>query len=276
MTNQITKTNGVDTLEQVLMTGNLAALTPEQRVTYYNRVCESVGLNPLTRPFDYLTLNGKLILYARKDATEQLRKIHGVSIESVNPIITDDMVTVTVGARTADGRTDFDLGVVTLTSLKGEAKANAIMKAITKGKRRVTLSICGLGWLDETEVDTIPEARTGGVDLDTGEVIDHQRKPVAREQVDQGEQPAATKKPATKAKVEQGGPLQWMIDEGYAENVFNAAEIANLLEFGKTPDRDDQRELVALYRSWRAHDAAPKVAATHALAGNLPEVEPTE
>jgi hypothetical protein len=32
------------------------------------------------------------------------------------------------------------------------------MKAETKAKRRVTLSICGLGLLDETEIETIPGA----------------------------------------------------------------------------------------------------------------------
>jgi len=30
-------------------------------------------------------------------------------------------------------------------ALKGEARANAFLKAVTKAKRRVTLSICGLG-----------------------------------------------------------------------------------------------------------------------------------
>ena len=33
------------------------------------------------------------------------------------------------------------------------------MKAETKAKRRATLSICGLGMLDETEIETIPDAR---------------------------------------------------------------------------------------------------------------------
>ena len=37
-------------------------------------------------------------------------------------------------------------------ALKGEVRANAILKAVTKAKRRATLSICGLGWLDESEV----------------------------------------------------------------------------------------------------------------------------
>src|SRR5690606_14833750 len=64
---------------------------------------------------------------------------------------------VSVTARTPDGRTDSELGVVPIEGLKGNNLANAIMKAITKAKRRVTLSIVGLGWLDETEVQDIPD-----------------------------------------------------------------------------------------------------------------------
>jgi hypothetical protein len=46
-----------------------------------------------------------------------------------------------------------------LGNLKGDALANALMKSETKAKRRVTLSIAGLGWLDETELETIPVAK---------------------------------------------------------------------------------------------------------------------
>nr|MBA2706681.1 hypothetical protein [Gemmatimonadaceae bacterium] len=52
-----------------------------------------------------------------------------------------------------------DIGVVTMGALKGDALANALMKAVTKAKRRVTFSICGLGTLDETELETIPGTR---------------------------------------------------------------------------------------------------------------------
>jgi hypothetical protein len=45
-----------------------------------------------------------------------------------------------------------------MRGLAGEAYANAIKRAVTQAKRRVTLSICGLGMLDETEVDSVPEA----------------------------------------------------------------------------------------------------------------------
>ena len=32
-----------------------------------------------TRPFEFITLNGKLTMYARKDATDQLRKLNAVT-----------------------------------------------------------------------------------------------------------------------------------------------------------------------------------------------------
>ena len=153
------------TLEQVLVQGDLSKLTEPQRVSYYNTLCQSLGLNPLTQPFQYLTLQGKLILYARRDATEQLRKIHGVSIEKLEKERHEDVYVVTAYARDASGRTDASTGAVAIGNLKGEALANGLMKAETKAKRRVTLSICGLGLLDETEVETGPKV----IDVQTGE-----------------------------------------------------------------------------------------------------------
>lgn len=143
-------------VEQVLLQGDLSRLTPEEKVGYYNRVCSSLGLNPLTKPFEYLRLSGREVLYAKRDATEQLRKIHGVSIERLEKEKHDDLYVVTAYARDNTGRTDASTGAVPLGNLKGEALANAIMKCETKAKRRVTLSICGLGMLDETEVESMP------------------------------------------------------------------------------------------------------------------------
>lgn len=157
-------------IEQVIIQGNLAQLTPEQRVVYYHKVCESVGLNPFTRPFDYITLNGKLTLYAKRDAADQLRTIHGISLSNLNLKFEDDLIVATVEGVNQRGRTDGDMGVVSCKGLQGEAKANAMMKAITKAKRRVTLSLAGLGWLDETEVDTISGAQRVDVDAETGEI----------------------------------------------------------------------------------------------------------
>jgi hypothetical protein len=172
MGSELARTHGV--LERVIAQGDLAQLSPAERVAYYRAVCESLGLNPLTRPFDYIILGGRLTLYARKDATDQLRRIHGISVRIVGREMIDTLglYVVTARATSPDGREDEAIGAVSVKGLSGENLANAIMKAETKAKRRVTLSIVGLGWTDESEVESIPGARTVRVDHETGEILD--------------------------------------------------------------------------------------------------------
>jgi hypothetical protein len=63
----------LETIEHAMMAGDLADLNAAQCAEYYTAVCRSLGLNPLTKPFEYLTLNGKLRLYALRDCADQLR-----------------------------------------------------------------------------------------------------------------------------------------------------------------------------------------------------------
>lgn len=163
-------------VERVVMVGDLSKLQPAERMAYYSQVCESLGLNPLTQPFAYIILNGKLALYARKDASEQLRKRDQISIIIASRELVDGVYVVTARATTPTGRTDESIGAVSIEGLKGENKANAMMKCETKAKRRVTLSICGLGMLDETEVSSVPDARVVQVDMATGEILDQPKK----------------------------------------------------------------------------------------------------
>src|SRR5262245_13443924 len=146
------------TVERVLLHGDLSKLPPAQKVAFYYKVCDTVGLNPLTQPFAYLVLNGKEILYAKRDATEQLRKLHKVSIEIRSREVVEGTYVVTARATLPDGRFDENIGAVPIEGLRGEARSNALMKGETKAKRRVTLSICGLGMLDESEVESLPPA----------------------------------------------------------------------------------------------------------------------
>jgi len=184
---------GAEVIEAVIAKGDLAQLTPVERVNYYQAVCKSLGLNALTKPFDYIELNGKLTLYATRGATDQLRKLYNISLRVVNREIVEDIYIVTVEASTPDGRVDTEIGAVSLVKedgewktsqsgkryfekngkwvpLRGEERANSLMRCITKSKRRATLSIVGLGWLDETEIETIPTARRVNVDVSTGEL----------------------------------------------------------------------------------------------------------
>lgn len=170
-------------IEQVVIFGDLSKLTPEQRTQYYNEVCKSVGLNPLTKPFDYISYQGKLTLYATKNCTEQLRQIHGVSITDLEEKLIDDVFFVKAKAKDKNGRTDESTGAIVIGHLKGEAKANSMMKCETKAKRRVTLSICGLGWVDESETDSIPGAEKVSVDFDTGEIKEKESPYITEEQL---------------------------------------------------------------------------------------------
>src|SRR5215211_7306363 len=133
-------------VEKVVIGGDLSEFNAAQRAEYYAAVCRSLGLNPLTKPFEFLTLNGKLRLYA-------------LSIYITNRERMGDIYIVTARAKDRSGREDESTGAVPLGNLKGDALCNALMKAETKAKRRVTLSIAGLGWLDETELETIPQSR---------------------------------------------------------------------------------------------------------------------
>lgn len=198
--NQLAPRDPSAIIEKVVIQGDLAQLAPTDRVAYYSRVCESLGLNPLTKPFEYIELNGKLTLYAKRDATDQLRHSRKINVTIISRETIEGVYVVTARATTPDGRSDESIGAVPITKeggtwetsqngkryfkgngewlpLRGDDLANALMKAETKAKRRVTLSIAGLGWLDETEIETIPSARhvvvpERVIDTATGEIVE--------------------------------------------------------------------------------------------------------
>jgi len=181
-----------EAIEKVLIGGDLAPLTPEDRLDYYKKVCRSLGLNPLTQPFGYILFKenenspAKLVLYAKKDCAEQLRKIHCVSVipGTVKRTIDEDYATVEIAMRDGTGKTDVATGVVYLWKkyeqkmyrLSGQRLADAVMKAETKAKRRGTLSICGLGILDEHDLESMRERVVGGITAE-GRVFEYEPRP---------------------------------------------------------------------------------------------------
>jgi len=145
-------------MEQVVGSGDLSALNPTQRVEYYLKVCESVGLNPLTTPFAFIKLQGRTVLYAQAGAAQQLASIHNLSPVPSEPTFTNGICVVRVEVSDPNGRRSANIGAVAVEHLKGDPLANALMKTTTKALRRAVLAHCGLGMLDETEVETIPDA----------------------------------------------------------------------------------------------------------------------
>lgn len=159
----------VAALEKLVGNGDLTGLTPQQRIEYVHYVCTSLSLNPATNPFDFMLLPArgstpaKTILYAKKSCAEQLRHRDQVSVEIVEETIKEGVYIVRAKAtiRGKDGydRTDTDIGAVNIQGLTGNDLANAFKRAVTQAKRRVTLSVCGLGFPDESELDEMPGTR---------------------------------------------------------------------------------------------------------------------
>jgi hypothetical protein len=143
----------------IVLRGDLSGLNEDQKKQYYLYRCKQVGLDPAAKPFDLLTLNGKQILYANASATQQLCALHKLSTQITHRERVDGIYIVSVRVTGSDGRVSENQGAVDVGNQVGERLANAILKATTKAIRRSVLAHCGLGMLDETEVETIPEAR---------------------------------------------------------------------------------------------------------------------
>ena len=152
----------------LVLNGDISGLNPVQKAVYYVERCRQLGLDPRSKPFQVLKLNGKEILYADKGAADQLAKIH-----NVNRRITDGPKVIKLGGRDVvfcqceaslpNGRCEMDVATLPASDFD-----NVLMKVTTKVKRRATLALLGLGMLDESELSTIPAAAIGehvGVDL---------------------------------------------------------------------------------------------------------------
>ena len=146
-------------LEPLVVTGELIFLTPPERIQFYVQTCESMGLNPFTRPlqfFEQIDRNGKrnLILYALRGASVQLAAKHKLSVQILDPIFSHDAVMFNARVTSTNPpREDGAVGVASLKGLEGNEYADAIMAAQTKAKRRAIIDFVGSGLLDESEVE---------------------------------------------------------------------------------------------------------------------------
>lgn len=148
-------------LELAVGKGDFSRLSPKDRLEYIGAVCKWVGLNPLTKPIDIIDIKGKTVLYANKSCAEQLRGIHKITVKITERVQQDGCYIVRALVKKPDGQEDESIGAVPCSDKASpDERANAMMKAETKAKRRATLSICGLGFMpDESELETIKDVR---------------------------------------------------------------------------------------------------------------------
>ena len=188
-------------ISSLVLDGDISKMNQVQKVEYYNRFCQSLGLNPLTQPFQIIKFQGKRETLCHEGLYRVLRKIYGVSISELTSQELRGIFIVTAKAINKEGKTDAATGAVSVAGLSGDGLANALMKAETKAKRRVTLSICGLGILDESETETIPALKvqtiTGEIKLPTVQLSPPQeeRQQETKQETKPNPPPAQDKKP---------------------------------------------------------------------------------
>lgn len=153
-------------VSSLILHGDLSKLTPTDKVQYYHAYCSRIGLDPVTQPFKLLNLKGREVLYCDRSGTQQLNKLHNVSHTIKSREFAHDCYIVVAQASLPNGRHTESIGAVGIGGLKGDNLCNALMKAETKAKRRATLDLLGLGILDETETETIPNAVTVPIDAE--------------------------------------------------------------------------------------------------------------
>ena len=172
-------------VESLVVRGDVSALNPEEKARFYVQMCGQLGLNAATQPLAVLKLNGKEIFYPTRGATDQLAAIHRLTREIVDgPRVVDlagtKLVYCVCRATHPNGRVETAVATVPLTD-----PANVLMKCETKAKRRATLSILGLGMLDESELETIPAAaKEPAAPIDLGVLDTKANEPTARELLD--------------------------------------------------------------------------------------------
>ena len=202
-----------DVIEKLVAENDISKLTVEQRLRYYRWRCESIGVDPAAQPFEYLTLDKKLVLYPKAYLADQLRGLHKISIKMGESRLEHGVYMIVATATSADGRFAENVGVVPVLypekrkvwedgrsfwephpqagkQFVGVDLANAIKKATTQAQRRATFSLVGLGGQDTDDVEGV------------------QRLDVAAVHDPKGLLPKDNAEPATTVVVAEG-PVNW-------------------------------------------------------------------
>lgn len=160
-------------LTHYLGTGDLSRLSGEQKAALYLDTCTSLGINPRTRPFDWIefydpeTKSKKLTLYPNKACADQLAYQHRIRVRTVEEKIVGTLFKVVVEGTMLDGRTETNVSYLDLTDrdgnqLRGQRLGNAFMKGHTKAKRRLVFGM--LGMMSPPDLDDLQRVRVVTVD----------------------------------------------------------------------------------------------------------------
>ena len=160
MSESIARYEAEPAVVEQLIRGDVSSVPRESLLRYIFTFCERVGISPLAVPFSLMKTQRGMQLFANRNFYDAVASKYSVSRECVGEGFFEGtkLYYTRYRATTPDGRVTEDMALVDTTGLNGNDLANAIMKAHTKGRNRVTRAHLGFPFPDETEAETVPGA----------------------------------------------------------------------------------------------------------------------
>jgi hypothetical protein len=138
-------------LAHVLGTGDLYQLSNAQRVAHYINLCRSIGVSPLSRPYQWIEFKegenspAVLTLYFKPTAAAQALRNNHISVHFPRREIVGELFVVEAHGTAPDGREGVGTKYVPLVGkygrLQGRHLANAYMSAETGALRRLAINM---------------------------------------------------------------------------------------------------------------------------------------
>jgi hypothetical protein len=131
-------------------------VTEDDKLKYAISICKALDIPTPLNPFKFINMKGKTVLYATKEAAELIAERNKISVNVVNKYLDKEqnIYVVEVRALMPHGRTFDNFAALSVSGLTGEARANAMMKTMSKAIRRVVFAAVGLSVMDETDLPT--------------------------------------------------------------------------------------------------------------------------
>ena len=169
---------------QAQLYGNWAGTTEDQRVKACLELCGVLGIPTPLNPFRFITLNGKMVMYAPNEAAQLIAASREASVDIVNKYRDKETNIYVVEIQVStQARRVQNFAAIYVGGLTGQKLADAMMKCCTKGIRRTIFGAFGLSIADDDDVaaNSPPPAP---LKIQASEVIEAYTAPVKPENVD--------------------------------------------------------------------------------------------
>lgn len=129
-------------------------LSEEDRLKAALALCRALDIPTPLNPFRFITMNGKVVLYAPNEAAQLIAESKGASVNITNKYLDKETNIYTVEVRVSTAtRTIDNMACLYVGGLTGQKRADAMMKAVTKASRRTIFAAFGLSVTDDDDIE---------------------------------------------------------------------------------------------------------------------------